>query len=222
MFPHLLSGVVYAAAALCSPLSLPRNAPVCRRTSGRSSMRMPPFFVQTACVMALSVAAEAAYASKIYTCEVGGVTVYTSRPSGGCHSADLPVIGKYSSAPYNQPEAAVYSTQPQPEPARRKTTSAKSGGKANTAKAVPVAPVRAAPAMAAPAPKAPANNSRRSILETELANERKALGDAQKALAQARTAKGGSVNQEQINQLQGSVFDRQQNIQALQRELGRM
>ena len=221
MFPHLLSGVVYAAAALCSPRSLPRKAPVARRTAGRASMGMTRFFVQTACVMALSVAAEAAYASKIYTCEVGGVTVYTSRPSGGCHSTDLPVIGRYSSAPYNQPEAAVYSTQPQPqpEPARRKTTSAKSGGKA---KAVPVAPVRAAPAMAAPAPKAPANNSRRSILETELANERKALGDAQKALAQARTAKGGSVNQEQINQLQGSVFDRQQNIQALQRELGRM
>ena len=52
--------------------------------------------------------------------------------------------------------------------------------------------------------------------------KRKALGEAQKSLAQARVAKGGHVNQQEITSLQSAVLDRQQNIQALQRELGRM
>lgn len=64
--------------------------------------------------------------------------------------------------------------------------------------------------------------SSRAILEQELANERKALASAQQSLSNARSAKGGAINQELVNQLQGSVLDRQQNIQALQRELGRM
>lgn len=73
-----------------------------------------------------------------------------------------------------------------------------------------------------PPQQAPSNNSRRSILETELSNERKALVEAQKMLSQARLAKGGNINHQEINALQSNVLDRQQNIQALQRELGRM
>ena len=73
-----------------------------------------------------------------------------------------------------------------------------------------------------PVPKSSGSTSRRSILETELSNERKALGEAQKSLAQARVAKGGRVNQQEITSLQSAVLDRQQNIQALQRELSRM
>ena len=85
------------------------------------------------------------------------------------------------------------------------------------------APIRPAPEVAAtPVPKSPGSTSRRSILETELSNERKALGEAQKSLAQARVAKGGHVNQQEISSLQSTVLDRQQNIQALQRELGRL
>ncbi|HGH6581683.1 TPA: hypothetical protein ACJL7E_000083 [Neisseria meningitidis] len=41
-------------------------------------------------------------------------------------------------------------------------------------------------------------------------------------LSQARLAKGGNINHQEINALQSNVLDRQQNIQALQRELGRM
>ena len=82
-------------------------------------------------------------------------------------------------------------------------------------------PVQQAPVIAAPK-SSPGNSSRRAILEQELANERRALSDAQKSLAQARGAKGGSIDQQQISTLQSSVLDRQQNIQALQRELGRM
>ena len=114
-----------------------------------------------------------------------------------------------------------------PEPAAeapsKRAVNAKPAPK-NTAKANPApAPIRPAPEVAAtPAPKSSGSTSRRSILETELSNERKALGEAQKSLAQARVAKGGHVNQQEINSLQSAVLDRQQNIQALQRELSRM
>lgn len=72
------------------------------------------------------------------------------------------------------------------------------------------------------APKVSSTGGRRAILEQELTNERQALANEQKALAAARTAKGGNVDQQHISRLQGSVLDRQQNIQALQRELSRI
>ena len=55
------------------------------------------------------------------------------------------------------------------------------------------------------------------MLQTELTNERKALAEAQQALNRSRTGKGSDTTA-----LQNVVFDRQQNIQALQRELSRM
>ena len=133
---------------------------------------------------------------KIYTCTVNGEVIYTSRPSGNCHSADLPTIGKYSSSRYDAP--AFEMSEPAAEAPSKRAGNAK------------------------PAPKSSGSTSRRSILETELNNERKALGEAQKSLAQARVAKGGHVNQQEITSLQSAVLDRQQNIQALQRELSRM
>ena len=158
---------------------------------------------------------------KIYTCTVNGEVVYTSRPSGNCHSADLPTIGKYSSSRYDAP--AFEMSESAAEAPSKRAGNAKPAPK-NTAKATPApAPIRPAPEVAAtPAPKSSGSASRRSILETELSNERKALGEAQKSLAQARVAKGGHVNQQEINSLQSAVLDRQQNIQALQRELSRM
>ena len=158
---------------------------------------------------------------KIYTCTVNGEVIYTSRPSGNCHSADLPTIGKYSSTRYDAP--ALEMPEPTAEAPSKRAGNAKPAPK-NTAKANPApAPIRPAPEVAAtPAPKSSGSASRRSILETELSNERKALGEAQKSLAQARVAKGGHVNQQEINSLQSAVLDRQQNIQALQRELSRM
>lgn len=179
------------------------------------------FHALAASLLMFAAASGAQASSKIYTCTVNGEVVYTSRPSGSCHSADLPTIGKYSSTRYDAP--ALEMPEPAPEAPSKRAGNAKPAPK-NTAKANPApAPIRPAPEVAAtPAPKSSGSASRRSILETELSNERKALGEAQKSLAQARVAKGGHVNQQEINSLQSAVLDRQQNIQALQRELSRM
>ena len=177
------------------------------------------FHALAASLLMFAAASGAQASSKIYTCTVNGEVVYTSRPSGNCHSADLPTIGKYSSTRYDAP--ALEMPEPTAEAPSKRASNAKPAPK-NTAKASP-APIRPAPEVAAtPAPKSSGSASRRSILETELSNERKALGEAQKSLAQARVAKGGHVNQQEINSLQSAVLDRQQNIQALQRELSRM
>lgn len=68
-------------------------------------------------------------------------------------------------------------------------------------------------------------NGRRSILEQELDNERNALAAAQKALAEGRLVGGkaaDAAHQSRVRHLESAVLDRQQNIQSLQRELGRM
>ena len=151
-----------------------------------------------------------AHAGKIYTCTANGRVTYTTKPSGNCHSADLPPIGRYSSLRYDAPQAR--SEPAAPAPAKNRTAKAAAPRNVQTA-AAPVVPA---------APKAAGSNGRRAILQQELANERQALSSDQQALTSARTAQGGSVNQLLVHRLQGSVLDRQQNIQALQRELARM
>lgn len=130
--------------------------------------------------------------------------------SKSSHSADLPPIGRYSSLRYDAPQAR--SEPAAPAPAKNRTAKAAAPRNVQTA-AAPVVPA---------APKAAGSNGRRAILQQELANERQALSSDQQALTSARTAQGGSVNQQLVHRLQGSVLDRQQNIQALQRELARM
>ena len=154
--------------------------------------------------------AQLAHAGKIYTCTANGRVTYTTKPSGNCHSADLPPIGRYSSLRYDAPQAR--SEPAAPAPAKNRTAKAAAPRNVQTA-AAPVVPA---------APKAAGSNGRRAILQQELANERQALSSDQQALTSARTAQGGSVNQQLVHRLQGSVLDRQQNIQALQRELARM
>ena len=151
-----------------------------------------------------------AHAGKIYTCTANGRVTYTTKPSGNCHSADLPPIGRYSSLRYDAPQAR--SEPAAPAPAKNRTAKTTAPRNVQTA-AAPVVPA---------APKAASSNGRRAILQQELANERQALSSDQQALTSARTAQGGSVNQQLVHRLQGSVLDRQQNIQALQRELARM
>lgn len=151
-----------------------------------------------------------AHAGKIYTCTANGRVTYTTKPSGNCHSADLPPIGRYSSLRYDAPQAR--SEPAAPAPAKNRTAKTTAPRNVQTA-AAPVVPA---------APKAAGSNGRRAILQQELANERQALSSDQQALTSARTAQGGSVNQQLVHRLQGSVLDRQQNIQALQRELARM
>lgn len=154
--------------------------------------------------------AQLAHAGKIYTCTANGRVTYTTKPSGNCHNADLPPIGRYSSLRYDAPQAR--SEPAAPAPAKNRTAKAAAPRNVQTA-AAPVVPA---------APKAASSNGRRAILQQELANERQALSSDQQALTSARTAQGGSVNQQLVHRLQGSVLDRQQNIQALQRELARM
>lgn len=163
---------------------------------------------------------QSAEAAKVYTCTVNGQTVYTTSSSGNCHSADLPPIGKYSSSRYDASDIPPAHDDVSSSAKTKKSPAPAKAVAKNTAKP-PVTQAQNTPP--APAPqKSSGSSSRRSILETELSNERKALSDAQKSLAQARVAKDGSVNRQQIDTLQNNVLDRQQNIQALQRELSRM
>ncbi len=158
---------------------------------------------------------QTASAAKIYTCMINGEVTYTSRPSGNCQTADLPPIGRYSSSRYDEPQAAQSARYERPEAKKQAVAKARAPKPENQG-------VMPAKLTQPAAPKLAGNSGRRSILEQELANERKALSEAQQSLTSARAAKGGTIDQQQITQLQGHVLDRQQNIQALQRELGRM
>lgn len=132
------------------------------------------FKTSFAAALALAAAQSAEAGSKIYTCEINGEIVYTSRASGNCHSADLPSIGRYSSSRYDSPMPSEIRTQPEPQ---YRPVQKRSAARAGMPKPQPV---QQAPVIAAP--KSPGNSSRRAILEQELANERRALSDAQKSL----------------------------------------
>lgn len=175
--------------------------------------------------MLLTVCTMQAQAGTIYECN----GIYTDKPSSECRShgqTNLPSIGTYTSA---KPKP-VYRTDTQP--ATSATPSARPAKKTSS-KPLPVRQPSLQQAYKAPQPAGSAayiaqtgnakpSNSRRTILEQELSNERKALAQAQADLIRARTLKNGSANPQQISSLQSHVLDRQQNIQALQRELGRM
>ena len=167
-------------------------------------------FARITLLMILMSMACQVQAAKIYTCVVNGDTLYTSKPQGNCSSADLPSIGSYTSASYQPavaPAVAPVYKEPKPKTAKK-------------------APIRSSnePAVAQTPPPVKASGSRRQILEQELANERSALSVAQKTLTAGRSVSGQNNTQHQgnVRQLESAVLDRQQNIQALQRELGRM
>lgn len=169
--------------------------------------------MKTSALLALGILLSLPAAAAVYECGNGH---YSNKPGPGCRSADLPKIGSYSSE--------------RPRPARQVQT-APGPQRATAPVRTPAAPQRAAyQAPAAPVvapPTTHTNSGRRLILEQELANERRALADAQKALTESRTLPRGNgatyaAHQARINSLQSDVLDRQQNIQALQRELSRM
>lgn len=161
-------------------------------------------------IIAAISAASLPAGAKVYECNVGGVTVYTSRPSANCHTPDLPKIGSYTSiAPRVAPPPREPAAQASPRRASMSTNRA-----AN-------APIRTAPPLQtadAGLPKPSGSSGRRTILEQELANEQQALASAQNELSAARAQK----NQNRASQLTANIQDRRQNIQALQRELSRM
>lgn len=136
------------------------------------------------------LAAAPAAGAAVYSCEIGGVTVYTSRPAANCQTASLPVIGSYRNAP---------------APAAKRPRS-------RTLNAVPPAAV---PPETVPAKLA---DSRRSILQQELANEQQAVKTAEQALAEAV----GRGEEAQMQLWRERLQDRRMNVKALERELGRM
>ncbi|MDO4641619.1 MAG: hypothetical protein Q4A84_07980 [Neisseria sp.] len=164
-------------------------------------------------------------AGTIYECN----GVYTDKPSAECRSsgqADLPSIGKYTSL---RPRAAEVSdmssfVERAPSQAAKRTVSRSLPMRRPSAEqqAAYKMPQPSASVPSVVATKPAEGTGRRSILEQELNNERKALAQAQADLIRARAIKDGVINQQQISGLQSHVLDRQQNIQALQRELGRM
>lgn len=163
----------------------------------------------------LLAAAQGAQA-EIYSCGPG---CYTSNAKKGSGKADIGTkIGSYTSVKSRSlsESAMVVPQQRSGAPAARH---------ASVAPAHSVAVANTQPA-AAPVPKVSSARAsgRRNILEQELNNERNALAQAQKALADGRAVGGSSDagHQSRIRQLESAVLDRQQNIQALQRELGRM
>lgn len=152
-----------------------------------------------------------AAAGPVYSCGNGS---YSSKPGPGCQRADLPTIGRYSAA---RPRPATAPVAAAPAPQRAAV--------GNQQAAVYHAP--APQPVAAAAPSSRTNSGRRMILEQELANERRALATAQRALTESRTMPKGDgaayqAHQARVSSLQSDVLDRQQNIQALQRELSRM
>lgn len=145
-----------------------------------------------------------AAAGPVYSCGNGS---YSSKPGPGCQRADLPTIGRYSAA--------------RPRPAPAPVAAAPAPQRAAVYHAPAPQPVAAA------APSGRTNSGRRMILEQELANEQRALATAQRALTESRTMPKGDgaayqAHQARVSSLQSDVLDRQQNIQALQRELSRM
>lgn len=170
-------------------------------------------------VLTVAIAASPALDAKTYSCGEG---CYTDNSKASKGQAKLgQQIGYYTSV---KPKKAAT------EVAKTETTPAAKPVVA-TPKTVQVAR-RSAPLtqVASAAPSTPRNTTakasgRRSILEQELNNERNALAQAQKALADGRVVLGAAADanhQNKVRQLESAVLDRQQNIQALQRELSRM
>lgn len=137
--------------------------------------------------------------AKVYTCLQNGQVIYTAKPSGNCAEARLPTIGKYSSS--NSSTQTKIASRPRTTPPTQMAIAKTYKGPNPTVNIIPKGN----------------DINRKSVLQTELSNERKALAEAQQALNRSRTGKGGDTTA-----LQNVVFDRQQNIQALQRELSRM
>lgn len=98
-------------------------------------------YLLTLSLLPLAVFNSQAHAAKIYTCEINGSIVYTSRPSGNCQTVnDLPIVGKYSSSRYDAPVSdapTLDAPTSQTAPAKSKNTAAKSNHKA-TPKPAPV------------------------------------------------------------------------------------
>lgn len=178
-------------------------------------------------VLAFAIAASPALDAKVYSCGNG---CYTSNPKAAKGRANLgKQIGSYTSTlPKEEVVTAdkiaapktVEVAQPRVVPRPTRTVAA------TTLRTTAAAPAPVALRQSNTVDITPRRSSgRRVILEQELNNERTALAQAQKALSDGRAVSGKTADaghQTRIRQLESAVLDRQQNIQALQRELSRM
>ncbi|WP_277074551.1 hypothetical protein [Simonsiella muelleri] len=180
-------------------------------------------------VLAFAIAASPALDAKVYSCGNG---CYTSNPKAakgranlgkqiGSYTNTLPKEGLVSADKIVEPKTVQVAAAPAPRqvaPIRRTHSTLRAP---SVAAPVPVALQRPS----VPQPNMRLTSGRRTILEQELTNERTALAQAQRALIDGRAVSGKMVDathQTRIRQLESAVLDRQQNIQALQRELSRM
>ncbi|MDK4689205.1 hypothetical protein [Kingella negevensis] len=175
----------------------------------------------------LVLAASQMAAAEIYSCGDGCYTSSPKKATGG--KAKLGnKIGSYTSvmpervSPTVTAEAAS-KVEPKAAPVRTAAVRRAPAYVAPSRPATAPTPTPTAAAPAAPRMSATRASGRRTILEQELNNERSALSQAQKALADGRAVSTNDENhQARVRQLENAVLDRQQNIQALQRELSRM
>ncbi|SSY80678.1 hypothetical protein [Alysiella crassa] len=176
-------------------------------------------------VLAFAVAASPALDAKVYSCGNG---CYTSNPKAAKGRANLGrQIGSYTSTlPKEEVVTADKIAAPRTvEVAQRRVAVPRPRTVAATTLRAPTTVPVALQRQVDTAPRRSTNSGRRTILEQELNNERTALAQAQKALTDGRavnTQTADAGHQTRIRQLESAVLDRQQNIQALQRELSRM
>lgn len=151
----------------------------------------------TPIILILSLSFSLPAIAEVYSCGPG---CYTSDPKQSKGKAQLAKIGTYSTQ--NTQRNNTTATPNHRVVTKANTSTPKKNNQLSNAQ----------------------TNSRRSILEQELNNERDALAKAQQALAAGRAVNTQSTTEHQnrIRQLENAVLDRQQNIQALQRELNRM
>lgn len=156
----------------------------------------------------LSVALPAA--AQVYQCANG---TYTNKRSPGCSAANLGKIGSYTSIMPKTPVAVAAA------PVAAAPRAQKAAYRAPAPAAYPVSADSAYQVSAGT--QRNRDQGRRQILENELAQEKAALAQAQRDLADSR-ALATADRQQRISRLQGAVTDRQENIAAIQKELSRM
>lgn len=165
-------------------------------------------------IFAVSLAVSAPFASAAiykYVDESGRVTYSNVPIKGGKVVSSLPQLSTYSSS--GRPAA-------QRAPRQRASTASYAPARATGgSKPATNVPVNASYPSVDTKTQAGRDGMRQRILQQELANERKALVDAQQALADARQSTKAPTD---VKRRQDAVTDRQKNIEALQRELGQM
>ncbi len=148
----------------------------------------------------------------VYMCNKNGEVVYTSSNGPGCKNANLQSLGSYSTSDGSSSKKPS-NTNKKPAPAPSRSNNAPSSSAMNNQVNSNTQQNR--------------DNGRYAILESELNNEKQALSQAQKALADGRAVRLGNEKnyakyQERVRALEQNVQERQQNVQAIQKELNRM